>query len=120
MLPNVMEAGGEYTAAIIVDRNGIPRLSRTYEGGLQESEVPAEKLQKELRPGDTIIGTVHNHPILATDKLHFSVGDIEKANKFMNVNRAFVNPSIGVNYYVVSPGQALVFEVGGKITPLGF
>jgi hypothetical protein len=86
----VIDMDREYAAAIIVNRAGIPRLSRTLDGGPQEAWIDADKLNRELRAGDTVVGIVHNHPIPASETLHFSEGDVTTAQQFLRDNRAVI------------------------------
>jgi hypothetical protein len=117
--PAVIDRDYEYTAGIVVDRNGIPRLTKTFTDGTpQRAQLDWSKVK--LNAGDTVVGTVHNHPIPRAERLHFSEGDIKTADDFLRDNRGIVNARTGGNFYVVSPGQSLVYEIGGRITPLGF
>ena len=61
----------------------------------------------KLNPGDTVVGTVHNHPLVGAERLHFSAGDITTADDFLSKNRGLVNTRTGGNFLRSLPRDRL-------------
>ena len=101
----------EHAVGIIVDKDGIPRTTKVVTGDLDGTEVD---FNKELKPGDRIVGIIHGHPG-GEGAEHFSEADIANARKFAKDNKGFLIPEIGVLYYLQQPpdrgGKVLVFDV---------
>jgi hypothetical protein len=103
----------EHAAGIVIDANDEPRLTRTSIGDLDTSQPD---INKELKAGDRVVGTIHSHPGGAGAE-NFSAGDIATAKAFAadKDNQEFIHPKVGVLYYLLTPkssgGNVLVFDV---------
>jgi hypothetical protein len=103
----------ELTAGILIGEDDKPRLTKTYVGSLDSSQVDWDK---ELRSGDMIVGSVHTHPG-GTGAQHFSKADVATGKELLKQARAqdAVYPGIGVLLYLVKPkdqgGGVLVYNV---------
>jgi RHS repeat-associated protein len=104
----------EHAAGIIIDKNGVPRLTKTFTGDLDSVEVDWD--EAGLRNGDYVVGTVHSHPG-GPGAQHFSQGDIDFGKDLLGQVRSPPNapfPGVGVQLYLVQPpnagGGILVFN----------
>lgn len=108
----------EVGAGIIVNENGVPRMTRTVKGGLDGVEGVGDQINKEMRDGDTLVGVIHFHPG-GEGAQHFSSGDIEVARQFKDDNKKLLNPGVGVLFYLQMPmdqgGGVLVFDVSKNL-----
>ena len=74
-------------------------------GDLDSTQVDWD--QARLRPGDTIVGTVHTHPGGPLAE-HFSQGDLTTAQEFLRDLRGTGYPGVGVQYYLVQPSGGML------------